>query len=53
MTAPLYLTIEDYCYLTGAKPDTVRWRLRKGLLRGHKVKSGWKVLASEVPDKEE
>ena len=53
MTASLYLTIEDYCYLTGAKPDTVRWQLRNGKLSGRKTKGGWRILASAVKNKED
>ena len=50
----LYVTLEAYCDVMHVRPDTVRWQLRHGKLRGRKFKrGGWRVLASEIRDKEE
>jgi excisionase family DNA binding protein len=44
----IWLTVEEWCEVTGAKPNTVRRQLREGRLSGRKTKSGWRVLASEL-----
>jgi hypothetical protein len=46
----LYVSVAEYAQATGASADTIRWRLRHGKLRGRKFKSGWAVLASQLPN---
>ncbi len=48
----IYLTVAEYCSVTGTRPDTVRWQLRHGQLSGRRFKSGWRVLASELQPRE-
>ena len=51
VTGQLYVSLAVYCQITGTKPDTARWRLRAGRLRGRKTKAGWRVLSSELAKK--
>jgi DNA-directed RNA polymerase specialized sigma24 family protein len=45
-----YLSVAEYAALKGLKPDTVRWRLEHGRLRGRKNGKGsrWQIPAGEA-----
>lgn len=43
-----YLSVAEFAALTQMKPDTVRWQLHNGRLRGRRKGSRWQVLASEL-----
>lgn len=44
----IYVTVPEAAKSLRVSEDTVRWRLRRGKLRGRKTKSGWRVLASSL-----
>ena len=43
-----YLSVMAFAETTGMKPDTVRWRLERGLIRGRKRRGRWQIVAAEA-----
>jgi excisionase family DNA binding protein len=47
-TGRRYLSVPEFAAATGAKPDTIRRRCERGLLRCRKTGARWRIWASEV-----
>ena len=43
-----YLSVAEFAAASGAKPDTIRKRCERGLLRCKKTGTRWRVWASEL-----
>jgi hypothetical protein len=52
LTGRVWLTPAEYVAMTGKPVDTVYKQLQRGTLRGRKFKGRWRVLASELRNRE-
>jgi DNA-directed RNA polymerase specialized sigma24 family protein len=48
VTERRYLSVDEFAAASGEKPDTIRKRCSRGLLRCRKTGSRWRIWAGEL-----